>query len=156
MGSERTARAGTERGDASRTFALVSRLLERSLDDMTLAQFRILLLVARAPERASRLATQAAISRPSLTGVLDGLVSRGWVRRLDVDGDRRGVSLEVTAAGRRALRDAQRAVGTQLDEILSLLESDRRAVAEQGLVALGEALDLDLERRRAAKSETGA
>ena len=42
---------------------------------MTLPQFRILLLVARSPERANRLASQASISRPSLTGVLDGLVS---------------------------------------------------------------------------------
>ena len=65
-------------------------MLERSLDDMTLPQFRVLSLIASSPERAGRIATLAGVSRPSLTGVLDGLVQRGWVRRVDVDGDRRG------------------------------------------------------------------
>jgi DNA-binding MarR family transcriptional regulator len=142
--------------DVARTLALVSRMLERSLDDMTLPQFRVLLLIARAPERANRLATQASVSRPSLTGVLDGLVGREWVRRLEVDGDRRGVSLEVTPAGRAALRHAQQAVRTRLDDVLELIAPERRAVAEEGLAALGEAMDLDLARRRAARSGSDA
>jgi long-chain acyl-CoA synthetase len=134
--------------DVARTLAITARLLERALDDMSLPQFRILLLVAVAPERANRLASQAAISRPSLTGVLDGLVSRGWVRRREVDGDRRGVSLEVTPPGRRALLRAQRAVATRVDELLEHLEPHRREAALDGLSALGDAVDLDLARRR--------
>src|SRR6516162_6957497 len=73
---------------------------------MTLPQFRVLAIVASSPERASRVAARAAVSRPSLSGVLDGLESRGWVRRSVVDGDRRGVHLDVTAAGNQALTDA--------------------------------------------------
>ena len=138
--------------DVARTLAVASRLTERALDDMTLPQFRILLLVARAPERASELASQAAVTKPSLTGVLDGLVARGWVRRREVDGDRRGVTLVVTPAGRKALAAAQRAVGARVDELLALVDPDRRAVAIEGIVALGEAIDLDLARRRAARS----
>ncbi len=136
----------------ARTLAVVSRLTERALDDMTLPQFRILLLVSRAPERASELASQAAVTRPSLTGVLDGLVTRGWVRRREVDGDRRGVTLVVTPAGRRALATAQRVVGARVDELLALVDPDRRAVAVDGIAALGEAIDLDLASRRAARS----
>ncbi len=138
--------------DVARTLAVASRLTERALDDMTLPQFRILLLVARAPERASELASQAAVTKPSLTGVLDGLVARGWVRRREVDGDRRGVTLVVTPAGRKALGSAQRAVGARVDELLALVDPDRRAVAIAGIVALGEAIDLDLARRRVARS----
>lgn len=158
MGTERPSgktTPATSDVDTARTFALLSRMLERSLDEMTLPQFRVLMLIARAPERANRIAAQAAVSRPSLTGVLDGLVARGWVERLDVEGDRRGVQLDVTADGRQALDDAKRAVAGRLDDVLALIEPDRRAVAEAGLAALGEALSADLELRRAAKSAGG-
>ncbi len=150
MGSK-LSRGSDAAADVTRTLAITSRLLEKALADMTLPQFRILLLVARMPERANRLASQASISRPSLTGVLDGLVARDWVRRLEVDGDRRGVSLEVTPAGRKALGVAQRAVAARVDELLGQLEPDRRAAAVAGLDALGEAIDLDLSHRPGAK-----
>src|SRR6516162_4879658 len=86
---------------------------------MTLPQFRILAVVASSPERASRVAERAAVSRPSLSGVLDGLESRGWVRRSDVDGDRRGVHLDVTPEGRDALDAATAAAAASLDGLLA-------------------------------------
>src|SRR3954447_21648012 len=136
---------------AVRTLALAARVLARSLTDMTLPQFRVLGLVNRAPERASHLARQAAISRPSLTGLLDGLEARGWVVRREADGDRRGVTLEVTASGRKALDAAFRAVEQRLTEVLAHVAPERRAAALDGLAALGEAIELDLAERRAAK-----
>src|SRR5215470_6452848 len=81
---------------AARALATGARVLERALGDMTLPQFRVLTVVASSPERASRVAERAAVSRPSLSGILDGLESRGWVRRSDVDGARRRVNLDVT------------------------------------------------------------
>ena len=152
VGTERARRAGADLpADSVRTLAIVSRILERSLTDMTLPQFRVLGLIARAPERANQLARQAAISRPSLTGVLDGLESHGWVRRREVDGDRRGVELEVTAAGLVALDGAHAAVQARLAELLELVPAARRDAALDGLVALGEAIQIDLEHRRAAR-----
>src|SRR3954469_14292619 len=115
-----------------RTLAIASRILERSLTDMTLPQFRVLGLIARAPERANHLARQAAVSRPSLTGVLDGLEARGWVRRRDVDGDRRGVELDVTPAGRTALDGAPDAGQTHLAELLADVPAARRDAALDG------------------------
>ena len=156
MGSERTARTTAPPelelpADSVRTLAIVSRILERSLTDMTLPQFRVLGLIARAPERANRLARQAAVSRPSLTGVLDGLEARGWVRRHEVDGDRRGVELDVTAAGRTALDAAHDSVQARFAELLARVPAPRRDAVLDGLAALGEAIELDLEQRRAAK-----
>src|SRR3954452_24640980 len=119
MGSERTGEDHFELpADSVRTLAIVSRILERSLTDMTLPQFRVLGLIDRAPERANHLARQAAISRPSLTGLLNGLEARGWGRRLEVDGDGRGVSLEATAAGRKALDAAYDCVQDRLADLL--------------------------------------
>ena len=134
MGSERD-----EQIAAVRALAVGSRAIERALDDMTLPQFRVLSLIDHSPERASRIAEKASVSRPSLTGLLDGLEQRGWVRRVEVDGDRRGVGLELTAAGRTALRRAQRASAAHLDEILHHLEPDDRRAALDGLLALGRA-----------------
>ena len=110
--------------------------MERALEHMTLPQFRVLTLVATAPERASRLADRAAVTRPSLTGILDGLVGRGWVERSDVDGDRRGVTLTITAAGQKAYDDATAATTTGLAELLSSADAKTRAKIVSGLVAL--------------------
>ncbi|MEY2399366.1 MAG: hypothetical protein QOJ00_2540 [Actinomycetota bacterium] len=116
--------------------AFGSRTLERALEHMTLPQFRLLSLVATAPERASRLAERAAVSRPSLTGILDGLVTRGWVERSDVDGDRRGVTLTITAAGQKAYDQATAATTRGLDELISAADAKTRAKIVAGLVAL--------------------
>ncbi len=107
-----------------------ARVLERCLDDMTLPQFRVLTLIGSSPERASRLAEKAAVSRPSLTGLLDGLEARGWVQRVQVEGDRRGVSLELTRTGATALRHAERAMAAELDAVLGTDSDDRDAVVD--------------------------
>src|SRR3954469_5211314 len=112
MGDERSAKS--EGLAAVRALAFGARVIERALDDMTLPQFRVLSLIASSPERASRVAEKAAVSRPSLTGLLDGLETRGWVRRVEVEGDRRGVGLEVPPEGRAALRAAEHAAEVRL------------------------------------------
>jgi DNA-binding MarR family transcriptional regulator len=136
------------------TLAVAARLLERSLDDMTLPQFRVLALIASSPERAGRIATLAGVSRPSLTGVLDGLTQRGWVRRVEVDGDRRGVSLEITDEGRSALAGARTDTGTRLDEVLDHLAPEDRRAALDGLAALGRAFQAERTRRYATEVVT--
>ena len=121
---------------AVRALAFGARVIERALDDMTLPQFRVLSLIASSPERASRIAEKAAVSRPSLTGLLDGLETRGWVRRVEVDGDRRGVGLEVTPAGRAALQAAERAAEARLEHVLEAMPADERRAVLVGLDAL--------------------
>ena len=118
---------------------MAGRVLERSLTDMTLPQFRVLSVIASSPERANRLAEKAAMSRPSLTGLLDGLEARGWVQRVHVEGDRRGVSLELTLAGAAALREAEQSMTTELKRVLASSPDDRDAVID-GLSALERAI----------------
>ncbi len=125
---------------AARTLAMAARVLERALDDMTLAQFRVLSLITSSPERASRIAERAAVSKPSLSGLLDGLEARGWVQRVDVAGDRRGVQLELTRAGRAAYKTAQQAITAQLETVIGELDDGDRAAVRQGLALLGDAL----------------
>jgi DNA-binding MarR family transcriptional regulator len=150
-GSPGSADAG-DLAAAARAVAFTARRLERCLGDMTLPQFRVLTLVASSPERANRIAEMAAVSRPSLTGLLDGLEARGWVRRVDVVGDRRGVLLEVTAAGTEALASADVAMAGALGELFDLAHTDDRAAVEAGLAALGRVLVAHRDRHDATPS----
>ena len=127
--------------EAGRALATGARALERVLGDMTLAQFRVLSVVASSPERASRIAERADMSRPSLSGLLDGLASRGWVERRVVAGDRRGVRLEVTPNGHAALRRAQAAVSEAMAAILVDVPFDERDAVRRALVVLARAVD---------------
>lgn len=127
--------------DAIRALAWGSRLLERASDELSLPQYRVLSLVASSPERAARLAQRAAVSRPTLTAALDGLESRGLLRRTDVHDDRRGVLLEMTPAGRAALARAEAAMGARLAGVLSFAP-DPGAVLT-GLGALLAALEAE-------------
>jgi DNA-binding MarR family transcriptional regulator len=132
----------SELSTAVRALAIGGRVLERALDDMTLPQFRVLRAIDASPERASRIAEKAAVSRPSLTGLLDGLEARGWVERSEVAGDRRGVGLAVTADGRTALRAADRAMTARLNEVLAAGDPADAALVLDGLAAFARTIDV--------------
>ena len=72
-------------------------------------------------EAASVLADKLAVSRPSVTGVVDGLVARGLVRRDHIDDDRRRVDVGLTDAGRMLLAAADAAVEQRTERIDALL-----------------------------------
>jgi long-chain acyl-CoA synthetase len=94
--------------------------------DLTLAQYRVLGVLGDGCEAASRLADKLGVSRPSLTGVVDGLVARGLVRRGQGASDRRRVDLALTDGGRALLGAADAAVEERIDRIAKLLEDLER------------------------------
>lgn len=134
---------------AAHTVARLSRLVERALDKtgLTLPQYRVLGFLARGPEAAARLAERLTVTRPTLTGVVDGLVAQGLVARTRDEVDRRRVHHALTAEGHAALAAADEIVGERLAGLLDPLPADRRAAATAGLLALEEALDIDRDRR---------
>jgi DNA-binding MarR family transcriptional regulator len=109
-----------ELGRAARALALTARSLERAAaeSDLTLAQYRVLALVAAGDERSSLLAGRLAVAKPTITAVVDGLVDRGYVTRSAVEGDRRSLRLALTAAGTAALRKADKAMAEALTRLL--------------------------------------
>lgn len=119
--------------------------------DLSLAQYRLLILLSEGKEAASALADKLAVSRPSVTGVVDGLVARGLVERdHDVD-DRRRVGHALTAEGRRVLAAADAEVERRLNEILSH-RPESSAAAAAGLGPWEEALDAQRAARRAQRA----
>ena len=120
--------------------------------DLSLAQYRLLILLDGGKEAASALADKLAVSRPSVTGVVDGLVARGLVERdHDVD-DRRRVGHALTAEGRRVLETADAEVERRLGEIAAH-RPDGAAAAFAGLGPWQEALDSYRAVRRAERAD---
>jgi long-chain acyl-CoA synthetase len=102
-----------------RVIARLARHVEVALTtvELTLPQYRVLIHLCEGREAASGLADKLAVSRPSVTGVVDGLVARGLVRRDHDSDDRRRVGHELTDAGRRVLAAADAEVKRRMEEI---------------------------------------
>jgi len=126
---------------AARTLAMLARVLERAAGDLTLPQYRVLALVAAGDERATRLAGRLAITKPSVSAVVDGLVERGLLAREPVEEDRRAIRLRITRPGSRALAEAEVAMAARLEPIVDAI-SDRA-----GFVDCLEQIDLALVER---------
>jgi len=111
--TERTPASGpTFMAPALMPWALVSelywmsyKLLERRLYELNISasQARVLavLYFAKEPIKPSRVATLLFQETQSITGILQRIESRGWVRRLPDPEDRRAIGLELTSDGRR-------------------------------------------------------
>ncbi len=102
--------------------ARLARQVELALTtaDLTLPQYRVLILLCERREEASVLADKLAVSRPSVTGVVDGLVARGFVQRQHDPEDRRRVCHSLTVQGRRLLAEADAEVERRLHQIADL------------------------------------
>jgi long-chain acyl-CoA synthetase len=120
--------------------------------DISLAQYRLLILLDGGKEAASALADKLAVSRPSVTGVVDGLVARGLVERDHDMDDRRRVAHALTAEGRRVLEAADAEVERRLAAIAAHRPDDAGA-AFAGLLPWQEALG---SYRAARRAETAA
>jgi long-chain acyl-CoA synthetase len=105
------------------TLARLARQVELAVTtvNLTLSQYRVLAILGDGCEAASVLADKLAVSRPSVTGVVDGLVARGLVRRDHIEDDRRRVDVGLTDAGRVLLSAADAAVEQRMERIDKLL-----------------------------------
>ena len=136
-----TAKSSVQPG---RVAARLARQVDMGLAhvDLSLPQYRILMFLAEGAVAASALADNLAVSRPSVTAVVDGLVSRGLVERRHDEGDRRRVGHTLTDEGRKILEQADAAVDARLGEIARFLSDEQEAaVAYEGLARWRAALD---------------
>jgi long-chain acyl-CoA synthetase len=126
-----------------RIVAWLARQAEHALaeQDLSLPQFRVLILLAEGMALPSSMADSLDVRRPSVTAVVDGLVARGYVVREPDENDRRKVSHSLTDAGHRALEIADGLVEARLRSILGALDNEEQAAAAtEGLERWGPAL----------------
>ncbi len=104
-----------------RTAAWLAKQVELGLTtvDLSISQYRILSILAEGSAQSSALAERLAVRPPSVTAVIDGLVTRGLVERTHREDDRRRVSLELTTEGLSVLASADEAVNGRLEQISS-------------------------------------
>lgn len=136
---------GLGRADATigRTVARLGRQVEIALAkvDLTTAQYRTLVQLSEGAEASSSLASKLAVTPPSVTTVVDGLVQRGLVERRHALSDRRRVSVTLTESGQHILAEADDQVGARLADILTEADPDALALALAGVERWREAMD---------------
>jgi DNA-binding MarR family transcriptional regulator len=142
-----TAPQGALPNDAVRTVVRLARMFEHACVDLTLPQYRVLAMVDRGDHRVSHLAGRLALSKPTVTAVVEGLVERGLLSRSEVAADRRVVKLSLTDAGRAALETTEAAMVDRLNDLLR--RCDDPAVALAGLAQLTDAVERVLVERMA-------
>jgi DNA-binding MarR family transcriptional regulator len=135
--------------EAVRVLARLSRLLERSLGELSLAQYRVLAQIAAGDERASRIAHRLALGKPTVSASVESLRQRGLLSRGGVDSDRRAAALRLTDQGRADLAAAERAMADRLGEITRRTPDPAGVV--QALRWLDDALEDYLSERAAAR-----
>jgi long-chain acyl-CoA synthetase len=138
-----------------RTVARLARQVELALAaiDLTTAQYRTLTQLGDGAEASSSLAAKLAVSRPTVTAVVDGLVERGLVDRRHSADDRRRVSVNLTDSGQQMLARADEVVSTKLAEVLAAVSPRQAAHAVSGIIQWESALDANKVRKRAASGE---
>jgi DNA-binding MarR family transcriptional regulator len=81
--------------------AIAARSLAAAGEDVTLPQFRALVVLAsRGPQRVVDLAAFLAVTASTATRMCDRLARKGLIRRQRLSSDRRSVRVSISAAGR--------------------------------------------------------
>ncbi|MFP4512323.1 MAG: MarR family winged helix-turn-helix transcriptional regulator [Acidimicrobiales bacterium] len=112
-----------------RGVALLAKVLDNTLHahGLSPSQYRLLVFLLEKPSAATALAQSLDVTRPSLTGLVDGLVAKGFVVRAPDPDDRRRVTHQISTAGRAAVHEADEALQARLGQILANVEPDEAA-----------------------------
>lgn len=109
---------------------------------LTLSQYGLLQPLAGSDgARVRELANQAGIAPSTATRILDALERRGIVDRRPSSGDRRGVSISLTAAGREVLYDEDEWMRARERAFYAQLPVDERRLAPDLLRRLAGLID---------------
>ena len=111
-----------------------SELRDRLRQDFgtTLPRFDMLAALSRHPEglKMSRLSGVLRVSGGNVTGLADRLADEGLVERVPVPGDRRAMTLRLTAAGKAEFTQQASAHEAWIDQMLAdVSAADARAMA---------------------------
>jgi DNA-binding MarR family transcriptional regulator len=108
--------------------AVAARSLASVADDVTLPQYRALVvLAARGPVGMSELATELDCSPSTATRLCDRLVRKRLVRRAHRPDNRREVEVSITAAGRQLVARVTKHRRREIDRILAEVPGRQRA-----------------------------
>ncbi|MFB9665209.1 MarR family transcriptional regulator [Curtobacterium albidum] len=120
---------------------VVARSLAPALEDVTVPQFRlIVLVVSLGPTRSGDLADRLAVGPSTLTRNVDRLVAGGWVERRPGTDNRREVRIAATDRGRALVDEVTERRRRELEAIVAGMPEQDRAVAVAGMAAFRRAM----------------
>lgn len=135
---------------AARLVIVLFRAFEQAARhaDLTIPQFRFMLMLRRGPRRASELAASSGIGRPTASALIAEMERRGLIYRRRDEADARAVELRLTEDGERRF--------ARLDEALAgafethLPDAEREAILD-GFAAMALFIDERGKRRPPAE-----
>ncbi|MGA7206247.1 MAG: MarR family winged helix-turn-helix transcriptional regulator [Specibacter sp.] len=133
---------------AVRALVRVSRVLERSLEELSLPHYRVLAAVSAGDEIASRVATRLALGRPAVSAAVATLCERGLLERVEMAADQRSAGLRLTETGWDALTRADAAMASELRSVAAKTEHPTQLLDTLGL--LNDAVSARYAEQRAA------
>lgn len=102
--------------------SMISELVGK---DLTPEQFyAVRYLKINGPCASSELANVCGVNRSAITAMVDRLVTKGYVRRVRPDEDRRVVSLDTTEAGDRVFGEVEEKIRQLVESYLQELEDE--------------------------------
>ena len=105
--------------------------------DLSVPQFRVLIYLSRHEGASiSDVAEHMGLTLPSISKMVDGLVTRELVTREMDPGDRRRMKLVPTDLGREKMQSAYNATLSRLSERLGMLSSSERASIVDAMLAM--------------------
>ena len=128
--------------------AVAARSLADLGEDVTLAQYRALVVLeTRGPQRPVDLADRLHVTPPTASRMVERLVRKQLVRRVRSAQDRRMISVHLTDAGRRLVREVIHRRRAEIERILEQMPAGGRKAVTASLRsfadAAGEAPDQD-------------
>ena len=112
--------------------AVAARSLANVAEDVTLAQYRVLIeLAARGPQRLADLATALSVDRSTATRMCDRLVRKRLVHRRRMNDDRRGVRVSLATSGAELVAEVSDRRRAEIATIVQRIpEAHRRQVLD--------------------------
>jgi DNA-binding MarR family transcriptional regulator len=120
--------------------AVAARSLADLAEDVTLAQYRVLIeLASHGPQRLADLASALGVDRSTATRMCERLVRKRLVQRRRVSSDRRTVRVSLTPAGRELVMEVTRRRRGEIAQIVGRMPSEGRRAALAALRAFADA-----------------
>ena len=120
--------------------AIAARSLTAAPSHVTLAQYRLLVLLAsRGPQIPSTIAADLGAAPSSVTRLCDRLVAKGLIARRASTDSRREVMLSISPRGRQVVDAVTRMRRSEIERVVRAVPPSRRANVIEALNDLGSA-----------------
>lgn len=120
--------------------AVAARSLVAAEEQVTLAQYRVLVVLAsRGAQRLADLAEALGVSPSTATRVCDRLVTKRLIRRHRAHGDRREIRVALSEHGRKLVEEVTLRRRGEIHRLVASVPAAARAKVVSGLRALADA-----------------